>query len=125
MPSEPEQQSAVDTGLAALIMLLRFQGIGADAEQIRHRFGGASIGVPEILRCAKDMDLKARAFRTSWARLADTPLPGIAALKDGTFLLIGKVADDKIIVQSPLSPRPQVMAQAEFEAAWDGRVILI
>jgi hypothetical protein len=35
-------------------MLLRLNGIGADPEQIRHRFGGATIGIPEMLRCAKE-----------------------------------------------------------------------
>jgi subfamily B ATP-binding cassette protein HlyB/CyaB len=37
-------------GLLALITLLRFIGISADPEQIRHRFGGSPIGIPEMLR---------------------------------------------------------------------------
>ena len=118
-------QQAVDPGLAALVMVLRFQGISADAEQIRHRFGGVRMGVAEMLRCARDMGLKARALRTNWKRLAKTPLPGIAALKNGDFLLIGKAGEDKVIVQSPLAPRPSLMTQAEFEAVWDGRIILM
>jgi len=32
-----------DPGLAALVMLLRFQGVGIDPEQIRHQFGGIPI----------------------------------------------------------------------------------
>jgi subfamily B ATP-binding cassette protein HlyB/CyaB len=47
-------------------MLLRFQGVPADPGQIRHRLGTARIGVPEMLRCAKDLGLKARAYRTDW-----------------------------------------------------------
>src|ERR1700733_1036707 len=123
--TESLDQSAPDTGLGALVMLLRFQGVGADAEQIRHRFGGARIGITEMLRCAKELNLKARAFATNWTRLADTPLPGIAAMKDGNFLLVGRVGDGKIMVQSPQSPRPFVMSQAEFEAAWSGHVVLM
>ena len=65
-------------GLAALIMLLRFQGVGADPEQIDHQFGGIPIGVPEMLRCAKGFGLKARSVTTKWERLAGMPLPGIA-----------------------------------------------
>ena len=63
-------------------------------EQLRHRFGTNMIGVPDMLRCARDLGLKARAYRTSWDRLAGTPLPGIAVLRDGSFLLLGKVGDD-------------------------------
>lgn len=89
-----------DPGLIALVMLLRFHGVGVDPEQIRHQFAGAPIGVPEMIRCAKEFGLKIRSLTTNWARLAKTPLPGIAALRDGGFLLLGKACDDKIIVQA-------------------------
>ncbi len=45
-----------DPGLYALLLLLRINNIGADAEQIRNRFGGVPLGIPE-------------------KRLASTPLP--------------------------------------------------
>jgi len=116
---------AIDSGLGAVLMLLRFHGVGADRGQIQHQFRGVRFGVPEVLRCAKAFGLRARAFSTSWRRLADTPLPGIAVLKDGNFLIIGKVGDGKALVQSPGTPRPQIMTRAEFEAAWDGRIVLM
>ena len=74
-----------DPGLTALVMLLRFQNIAADPEQIRHRFGAATIGVPEMLRCAKEFGLKARAKETTWKRLSKTPLPAICAMRDADF----------------------------------------
>jgi subfamily B ATP-binding cassette protein HlyB/CyaB len=117
--------SAPDPGLGALVMLLRMQGIAADPQQIKHQFGAAPIGIPEMLRCAKQFGLKARTSTTKWERLATTPLPGIAALVDGGFLLLGKADDDKIIVQSPLSAQPALMTRAEFEAVWDGRIVLM
>src|SRR5437763_6005249 len=117
--------SISEPGLAALVMLLRFQGVGVDPEQIRHQFGGIPIGVPEMLRCARRFGLKCRSVTTKWERLARMPLPGIAALRDGSFLLLGKAGDDKIIVQAPLCLRPTLMTQAEFEAIWDGRLVLM
>jgi len=113
-----------DTGVAALVLLLRFHGIGADPEQIRHRFG-ADIGVSEMLRCAKDFGLKARAYQSNWQRLTKTPLPGIAVLRDGRFLILGKASEDQVLVQNPSSPRPILMSRAEFEAVWDGRLVLM
>src|SRR6266852_8877610 len=103
-----------DSGLAALVMLLRFHGISADGEQIRHQFGTAAFGIPEMVRCAKELGLKARAITTRWERLVRTPLPAIAPLRDGRFLILGKVADDKALVQSPVSPRPSMMSRDEF-----------
>jgi subfamily B ATP-binding cassette protein HlyB/CyaB len=114
-----------DPGLEALMTLLHFQGVAADRGQIRHRLGTAKIGAPEMLRCAKDLGLKARAYRTDWSRLARTPLPAIAALRDGGFLVVAKAADDKVLVQSPLATRPLLMTQAELTAVWDGRLILM
>ncbi len=127
MDAQPERQgpSAGDSGLGALVMLLRFQGIGADLDQLRHSFAGRPVGVAEMLRCAKELGLKARSFSTNWKRLADTPFPGIAALKDGRFLVVGRVGDGKIIVQHPFSPKPELLSEAEFTALWDGRVVLM
>jgi subfamily B ATP-binding cassette protein HlyB/CyaB len=121
---ETDKPAPAETALSALVLLLRFHGIGADPEQIRHRFGG-DIGVAEILRCAKDFGLKARAYQSNWGRLANTPLPGIAVLRDGRYLILGKASEDQVLVQNPLSPRPILMSRAEFEAVWDGRLVLM
>ena len=114
----------MQSGVAALVLLLRFHGIGADPAQIRHRFGD-DFGVPEMLRCAKEFGLKARSYRSNWPRLLKTPLPAIAVLRDGTFLLLGKASKDQVLVQNPLMPRPAFMSRAEFEAAWDGQLVLM
>jgi ATP-binding cassette, subfamily B, bacterial HlyB/CyaB len=114
-----------DPGLIALVMLLRFHGIGADPAQVRHQCGTAAISPADMIRSAKAFGLKAREIKSSWARLANTPLPAIAVLKDGGYLLIGKIGDDKAVVQSPKTPRPELMSRSDFEAAWDGRIILM
>lgn len=114
-----------DEGLSVLVTMLHFLGIGADPVQLSHRFGRAAIGVPEMLRCAKELGLKARTYKTNWNRLSSTPLPGIAVLRHGGFLFLAKTGDGKAIVQSPLSPRPSLMTQAEFEAAWTGQLVLM
>src|SRR4029077_12979140 len=117
--------AAVDPGLYVLVSMLRVHGIGADPAQIRHRCGTQTIGVAEILRCAKELGLKARACGSQSPRLAATPLPALATLRRGGFLLLVKVGDDKAIVQLPHSPRPTLMTRAEFEQAWDGRLLLM
>jgi ATP-binding cassette, subfamily B, bacterial HlyB/CyaB len=123
LPAPTDTSAAPAPGLVALVLLLRFHGIGADPVQIRHRFG-AKFGVPEMLRCAKEYGLKARSFHSNWPRLLKTPLPGIAVLSDGGYLLVGKANDDQVLVQNPLSAQPTLMSRAEFEAVWDGRLVL-
>src|SRR5215470_13009090 len=122
MSTEIDSARPGDPGLEALVTMLQFQGVAADRGQIRHRLGTAKIGAPEMLRFAKDLGLKARAYRTDWSRLARTPLPAIATLRDGGFLVVAKAAEDKVLVQSPLTPRPALMTQAELLAVWDGEL---
>jgi len=114
-----------DPGLIALVMMLRFQGIGVDPEQIRHQYRGMPIGVAEIIRCAKDLGLRARAITTNWSRLAKTPMPALAVLRDGGFMLFGKIGDDSIIALEPGRPRPVMLQQAELEDIWDGQLVLM
>jgi ATP-binding cassette, subfamily B, bacterial HlyB/CyaB len=125
MGTGTDSVSVTDPGLSALVMLLRSNGIAADSEQIRHRFGGARIGIPEMLRCAKELGLKARARRTNWSRLAHTPMPAIAALRDGGFLLLGKASEKQALVQRPLSRGPELLSRDECEWLWDGRLVLM
>src|SRR6267142_1474170 len=114
-----------DQGLFILALLLRIHGIAVERPQLRHRLGSAAVGITEMLRCAKELGLKARAVRTTWARLAQTPLPAIAALKDGGFLLLGNAGGDRVLVQRPSALRPEALSRAEFEAVWNGRLILM
>src|SRR5580693_2949600 len=125
MTAHSEIPEPNDPGLTALVMLLRFHGIGADPSQIRHQSGTVTIGTAEMVRCAREFGLRARELKTNWARLATTPLPAIAVLKDGGFLLLGKVGGDKIVVQSTKTPRPELMTKDDLEAVWDGRIVLM
>ena len=125
MSSESESQRTVDQGLIVLASLFQLLGIGVDPQQVRHSFGEIPIGVPEMLRYARQTGLKARVLKTTFARLATTPLPGIAVLRDGGYVLLGKAGDGKVLVLAPLAQRPQLMTQAEFEALWDGRIVIV
>ena len=119
------ESCSVDSGLDALVTLLHFQGVAADRGQIGHRLGSTKIGASEILRCAKELGLKARACRSNWSRLARMPLPAIASLRDGGFMVVAKAAEEKILVQSSQELRPALMTRAEFLATWDGGLILM
>jgi ATP-binding cassette, subfamily B, bacterial HlyB/CyaB len=114
-----------DTGLHCLAVLLRFNQVSVDPAQIAHQFSGASIGISEMLRCAKGLKLKARAVHENWAGLMKLPLPAIVELKDNRFLIVGKVTADEALIQIPSESRPQIIKRAEFERDWTGRLVLM
>jgi subfamily B ATP-binding cassette protein HlyB/CyaB len=113
-----------DTGLASLVLLLRFHGIAADPQQLTHQYG-QRIGVTGMLRCAKDVKLKARSIDSDWERLGKTPLPVIAEKKDGGFLIIGKMGDGQVLIHDPAAGRPQSLDRAAFESQWNGKLVLM
>ena len=102
--SQPQSQQT-DPGLTALVMLLRFQGVGADPDQIRHRFGRDRRPGDAALRQGARAQ-GARASKTNWERLAGHAFARIAALRDGGFLMLGKASDGQGLVQRPAQPRP-------------------
>src|SRR6201989_1206488 len=102
-------QRAADTGLEALLTLLHLQGVAADREQLKHRIGTAAFGASDIVRGARALGLQVRTHRTQGARLAATPLPAIAVLRDGGFMVMAKASDDKVLVQSPRTLRPMLL----------------
>jgi ATP-binding cassette, subfamily B, bacterial HlyB/CyaB len=91
------------SGLQCLMLLLRFHQIPVEAGRISHQFAGAEVGVSEISRCAKNLHLKAKVVAASWKSLAGLPQPGIAQLKDRTFILVGRVTEDSALIQNPWS----------------------
>jgi ATP-binding cassette, subfamily B, bacterial HlyB/CyaB len=125
MAEEAAAAAAMDTGLASLVILLRLHGVAVDPVQISHGFGGAPIGIAEMLRCAKGLKVRARGLTTDWTRLSKLTLPAIAECRDGTFLVLGKLLDEKVLVQAPLLGRPQLLSRAEFAANWTGRLLLM
>ena len=125
MSIETNGARPTDPGLEALVTLLHLQGVAADAGQIAHRLGADRIGVSEMLRFARSLGLKARAYQTDWSRLGGTPLPAIASLRDGGFLLVAKADGDRVLVQSPLASRPVLMTRDELLAVWDGGLVLM
>lgn len=101
----------------------------ADEAQLRHEFAptGAPCDETALLRAAKEIGLKARSHTSTWARLADTPLPAIGCHRDGHFFVIAKFdqAQDKVLIHDPLERRPLALPRDLFEQSWDGTLILI
>src|SRR5215467_16385829 len=89
VPSSPHSSTSSspgvsDTGLICLLILARFYDLPADGSQLRHLYAqsGQVLSDTELLRAAKHLGLKAGVVKTQWRKLAGTPLPAIAKLRD-------------------------------------------
>ena len=117
----------VDTGLVCLLILARYFGIAADGEQLRHELGLSAkpCGATEVLRIARRLGLKAGKRSATWARLTTLPLPAIAQYTDGRYVILGQVDGERVLIQDPHEPRPLVRSRHDFEAAWNGTLLLL
>jgi subfamily B ATP-binding cassette protein HlyB/CyaB len=125
MLEQGKQQA--DSGLLGLVMLARYHKVAADAAQLQHHFGQPSqpLSTSDLLRAAKSLGLKAKILNAKWSQLADCALPALVTLNSGETVILAKAAEDKVLVQSPLNPAPQVMNKAEFLDVWSGQLMLI
>lgn len=120
-------EAMLDTGLVCFVMLARYHNLAASPEQLAHEFGahGESFGTTELLLAAKKLGLKAKAVRSNSSRLAQTPLPAIAADRSGSFFVIARVDDGKVLIHDPANQRPTVVTVGELEDRWSGQLLLI
>jgi subfamily B ATP-binding cassette protein HlyB/CyaB len=109
------------------MIVSRFLGIGADADQLRREFGspGHPFTVPQLLRAAGSLGLRARCVRSRWDRLRVMALPALARTRDDGWIVLARTERESILAQDPAEPRPLVIARAQFEAIWTGEVLLL
>jgi ATP-binding cassette, subfamily B, bacterial HlyB/CyaB len=119
-------KTAHSDGAWALALALQVLGIPADPTQIRHDSGASAwLSEAELLRVARRFPVKAKAVDSSIRRLARLPLPALAELRCGGYVVIGKVVDDRLLLQGQQDARPKTLALSDFEHEWTGRLILI
>ena len=107
--------------------MLGFLGRAAQTEQLRHELGlGAQrLSIDDMLRAAHRLDVRARKVRTTAARLARYPLPAIARLADGEFVLLLQADDERVLLLSPGEGAPRTEPIAAFAAVFGGELVLM
>jgi subfamily B ATP-binding cassette protein HlyB/CyaB len=118
--SNPPQNS----GLNCFVLVLRILGVAVDPAQLAHRYG-PQFGVSEMLRCAKDLKIKARAVESDWHRLTKTALPAIALRHDSSFFIIAKATEAGVLFHDTLSGKAQSLSRDELATVWTGHLILM
>lgn len=115
-----------DGGAWALALALQVLGLPAEAARIEHEMGRPrKVGDTDLLRAARRFPVKAKICASAIPRLARTPLPAIACMESGAYVVLGSVAEDRVLVQGEGDERPLVLSIEEFARAWTGRLILL
>jgi subfamily B ATP-binding cassette protein HlyB/CyaB len=112
--------------LSCLATLLRFHGLPMGADALGRELPGSDIiTADDIVRLARQQDLKARRTTSSYDRLPAAPLPALARGHDGSFFILGRCNEDKVLVHRGTSGAAEVMDKGAFEAIWDGTLVFV
>lgn len=118
----------IDTGLSSLIIVARHFGIPADIRQLERAYAleKGPIDSISILRAGQDLKLKVRRREgVAPARLATLPMPAIAKLKNGNYIVIIGTDGQKLGICDPLlRPEPIEADLQKFLENWTGEIIL-
>ncbi len=122
-----ETEISIDTGLHCLLLISQYFRIATDADEILHDLGKTEgkLSSDEVLLAAKRLDFKTRRARFKLNRLSKAPVPVIAEMSDGTFVILHEVHKDKIIINDPRSTKLIELTPADFEKQWSGHLILL
>ena len=121
----------IDTAPFAFSLAAAMCGAPIQPDEVMHRFAaGRAFGVPEMLRAANPLGLRARLVKPTLQRLGAMPLPAIAKDREGAYFIIGRfgLGDDgvvqRLIIQRP-GERPTPVSIDDFAAVWDGSLVLL
>ena len=117
-----------DSGLIAYAALLAMHRIAVEPAQLRHSLGHhEAVSSEDLLRLAKRQeDMRAKALRSNFDKLARQPLPALANGPGGWFI-IGRVLGDEALVQLPGAAPGQIskLDRSKLEELWSGELVLI
>ncbi|MBF0093668.1 MAG: peptidase domain-containing ABC transporter [Alphaproteobacteria bacterium] len=128
--------SCSHTALHCLVAVAQHHGIPTSVERLVHDhvIPPAELPTEALLRIARRLGLKAKAFRIEWKRLVrlGNVFPALARLANGNTVVLAGVRPEEgghpqVAVLDPLADQPEVMViKAEvFLEAWSGELILL
>lgn len=118
------------SSLECLYMLANFHGLSVDHDRVIHEFNlGETISGVELLTIAKYLGFHARYRRPALSRLHFVGLPAIAFDQQGQAFVLAMVKDEQgtftYLTHRPDASLPVEMSSNEFQAQWDGRLLLL
>ncbi|MDR4469217.1 MAG: cysteine peptidase family C39 domain-containing protein [Nitrospira sp.] len=85
---------------------------------------GQALSSSISLRAAKHVGLKAGVVQTKWDKLSGMPLPAMAKLVDGRYLVVAKVQGEKVLVQHGDETGRSCCLVSGSEMIWTGSTAL-
>jgi subfamily B ATP-binding cassette protein HlyB/CyaB len=118
---------SIDSGLVCLVAVARVLGVVAEEEAIRRECGldAMPMDTKDLIHAAKFLKLKTKKIMPSFNKMEEQPIPAIALMQDGSYVVLGQCKDGKIVVFNAIAGQSQVVDLADFIKLWSGQIIAI
>lgn len=118
------QIDEMDCGAACVAMICRHFGREVDLGYVREvvHTGTEGTGLSGFVTGAEALGLRAKALKASKARLGDLPLPAVAHLKRGHWVVVVAADARRVRIADPARGIRKV-ARDDFEEAWSGYIV--
>ena len=115
-----------DCSVQSLCIILSLNGVRASPERLRHDYANAEglMDKLSLVRAAQKSGLQAKSVKVKAKKLHKMPLPALAELRDGRFILLAKHADGQLLLQIP-GQEPKEVSIENFSQEWSGHLILM
>jgi ATP-binding cassette, subfamily B, bacterial HlyB/CyaB len=127
----PQKPPTLLQGLQALSVIARLHHVSCDPAALLHRLGKSATDVVttnDLLLVAKQLGLTAKLVRVRPDRLAMTPLPALALMRDGSIAVLAQSDGQRVLLQrfaQGAEQRPLIEPVDSFVREWTGQLILV
>jgi subfamily B ATP-binding cassette protein HlyB/CyaB len=115
----------------AMAVIARLHHVPCDPAALLHDLGRSAndpLAISDLLLAAKRLGLRARRVDTTTDRLLLTPLPALARLHDGSYVVLAQCDSQRVLFQSfaeGAEQRPVIEPLTAFAEHWSGELVLI
>ena len=119
-------QQSPSTALACFLIAMQYLHVKVDETAIKEKWSGqhAASELEIMLRLAKEQQFKAQIINKTLVDLPQVPIPAIAKMHDGSFVVIGWNDGKNVFVSNPQRERPYAQPIEEFAAQWTGELLV-
>jgi subfamily B ATP-binding cassette protein HlyB/CyaB len=125
-PADQSDRLEMDTGLMCLSLVLGVLGIACQPSTVRHRVGSTGkFVIRDVIEGASIMGAEASHRQYSWRQLTKASPPMMVVFKNGQFLVLVGMMEDKLVLRHPNVADPLTFDEVSLAAQWSGDVILL
>lgn len=117
------QEERLASAKACFFVVMQHLQVKVLQEELESPGGEVSLNV--IAGWAKKNKFQTRICHTDVAGLQAVPIPAIAVMRNGSFVVVGWNDETNVFVLDPSEEKPQSQSKEEFAKEWTGELLLL